>query len=64
MRVEVDDKLLAEARRLNDLSSGKATVEEALQEYIQRRRHCKIIDLFGKIDYYPDYHYKKSRRKK
>jgi hypothetical protein len=60
----IDDALLAEAMQLGKLSTKKATVNEALQEYIQRRRQLKIFDLFGKIDYDPEYDYKKERRRK
>lgn len=40
----------------------KATVTEALEEYIQRRKQAKIIELFGTIDFDPEYDYKKQRR--
>jgi hypothetical protein len=38
----------------------KATVSEALVEYIQRRRQWKMIDIFGKIDIDPAYDYKRG----
>jgi hypothetical protein len=37
---------------------------KAIQKYIQRRRQKRIIALFGKIDYDPDYDYKVQRRVK
>jgi hypothetical protein len=60
----IDDKLLAEAQKLGGQKTKKATVTEALQEYIQHRKQVGIIDLFGTIDYYPDYDPKKQRRKR
>ena len=60
----IDDALLAEAMALGKLPTKKATVNEALQEYVKRRRQLMIFDLFGKIDYDPDYDYKKERRRK
>ncbi|MGH8771757.1 MAG: type II toxin-antitoxin system VapB family antitoxin [Burkholderiales bacterium] len=42
----------------------KATVNEALQEYIQRRRQARVLKLFGTIDFDPAYDYKKQRRRK
>ena len=42
----------------------KATVTEALEEYIQRRKQVRVIDLFGKIEFDPEYDYKKQRRRK
>ncbi len=41
----------------------KATVTEALQEYIGRRKQAQILDLFGQIDYDPEYDYKEQRRR-
>lgn len=60
----LDDKLLNEALRLGGHRTKKATVTEALQEYIQRRKQLGILELFGKIDYLPDYDYKKERRRR
>jgi len=37
-------------------------VNEALREYIQRPRQAKVVELFGKIDFYSSYDYKKQRR--
>lgn len=60
----LDDKLLNEALRLGGHATKKATVTEALQEYIQRRKQLGILELFGTIDYDPDYDYKKARRRR
>ena len=60
----IDDELLEEALHLGGHRTKKATVNEALKEYIQRRKQLQILDLFGQIDYDPDYDYKKQRRRK
>ncbi len=60
----IDEKLLNEARRIGKQRTKKATVNEALREYIDRRKRLKILDLFGKIDFDPDYDYKAERRKR
>jgi len=39
----------------------RAVVEEALQEYVQRRKQLTITELFGTIEYEDDYDYKKQR---
>jgi len=57
----IDDDLIVEAQALGDKKTKKDTVTEALKEYIQRRKQLQITSLFGKIDYAPDYDYKKSR---
>jgi hypothetical protein len=59
----IDDKLLEEALQLGGHRTKKTTVNEALKEYIQRRKQLKILDLFGQIDYDPDYDYKEQRRR-
>ena len=60
----IDDKLLEEARRVGGLATKKATVTEALQEYIQRRRQADIVKLFGTVEMTEGYDYKKQRRRK
>ena len=60
----IDDRLLNEARRVGGHKTKKATVTEALTEYIQRRRQRKILQLFGKVSVDPDYDYKAQRRRR
>ena len=60
----LDDKLIEEARRVGKHKTKKEAVTIALKEYVQRRKQLKIIDLFGTIDYDPNYDYKAERRRK
>jgi hypothetical protein len=60
----IDDRLLDEALKIGGHSTKKATVTEALEEYIQRRKQAGIVGLFGHIDYDPAYNYKKQRRRR
>jgi Arc/MetJ family transcription regulator len=62
--VAVDDRLLEEAQRIGGQKTKRATVTEALREYIQRREQQQVVELFGKIEWDPTYDYKKQRRKK
>ena len=59
----INDELLEEALHLGGHRTKKATVNEALKEYIQRRKQLKILDLFGQIDYDPAYDHKEQRRR-
>ena len=59
----IDDRLLEEALRTGGHRTKKATVTEALREYIQRRRQSRILDLFGKIEFDPAYDHKRQRRR-
>ena len=60
----IDDKLLRQAVRLGKQPTKKATVNAALQEYVQRRMRWKALDLIGKIDFDPSYDYKAERKKR
>jgi Arc/MetJ family transcription regulator len=60
----IDDRLLNEARKVGGHKTKKATVTEALTEYIQRRRQQKILKLFGTVPVDPSYDYKAQRRRR
>ena len=57
----IDDQLLAEAQKVGGLKTKKATVNEALREFILHRRQIEALDLFGKIDFDPKFDHKKGR---
>ena len=59
----IDDDLLGEAQKVGGHRTKKDTVNEALREYIQRRRQAKVVELFGKIDFDSLYDYKKQRQR-
>lgn len=59
--VHLDDELISEAQRLGNHRSKRATIEDALREYVQRRKQLEIIQLFGQIDYDESYDYKSAR---
>ena len=63
-RVTVDDKLLEEAHKLGGHRTKVATIIEALEEYIRRRKQPGILKLFGKIEYDDEYDHKAGRRRK
>lgn len=60
--LNIDDQLLDEALKVGGHRTKRETVNEALQEYVQRRRRLELVRLFGKIDFRPDWDYKKDRR--
>ncbi|MFN8090971.1 MAG: type II toxin-antitoxin system VapB family antitoxin [Vicinamibacteria bacterium] len=59
----IDDDLLAEALRVGGRRSKRETVNEALAEYVQRRRRRGFAKLFGTVDFRPDWNYKQARRR-
>ena len=60
--LDIDQELIQEALKLSGHSTKRALVEEALQEYVRRRKQLKITELFGTIEYEDDYDYKHQRR--
>lgn len=60
----IDDNLLEEARLIGKHATKKAVVNEALLEYIQRRKQAEIVKLFHSVEYEPDYDYKAQRNKR
>ena len=60
----LDDKLVEEVKRLGGHSTKRAAVNEALQEYILRRKQKKILEIFGTLEWDPTYDYKAARKRK
>jgi Arc/MetJ family transcription regulator len=60
----IDDNLLAKAVRIGGHRTKRATVNEALQEYIQRRRRLRALKGFGTIEFDPTHEYRRARRKR
>lgn len=58
----IDDELLDTAKEIGRHKTKRAAVNEALREYIQRRKQLEIIELFGKVEFDDDYDYKKQRQ--
>jgi Arc/MetJ family transcription regulator len=59
--LELDDQLILEAKRLGNFATKREAVTAALEEFVQRRKQLEILDLFGKVEFDPDYDYKKNR---
>ena len=61
--IAIDRRLLKEALKVGGHRTKKATVTEALHEYIRRRKQARIVELFGTLDFDPSYDYKKLRHR-
>ncbi|PIE05172.1 MAG: DUF2191 domain-containing protein [Spirochaetales bacterium] len=59
----IDDNLLILAQEIAGLKTKKETVNQALKEFVQRRKQEEIISLFGSINYNEDYNYKSKRNR-
>ena len=62
--LNLDQNLLDEALKIGGKKTKRETVNEALAEYIQRRKQKKILRLFGQVDLDPKYDYKTIRKKR
>jgi Arc/MetJ family transcription regulator len=60
----LDDKLVDAAKRVGRHRTKRDAVNEALREYVSRRRQSAVLSLFGKLDWDPEYDYKAERRKR
>ena len=54
----IDDDLLDQALRVGGRRTKRETVNEALAEYIQRRKRRRFARLFGTVDFRSDWDYK------
>lgn len=59
--LSIDTNLLDEALRISGLKTKKDTVNQALREFVQRRKQREITALFGDLPHDPDYDYKTGR---
>lgn len=60
----IDPELLEEALKVGGHRTKKATVNEALEEYVRRRKQKEVLELFGNVAYDDDYDYKAQRRRR
>jgi Arc/MetJ family transcription regulator len=60
----IDEELLADALKVGELKTKKATVNAALREFIQRRKQTEILKLFGSVEFDKDYDHKKGRSRR
>jgi Arc/MetJ family transcription regulator len=60
----LDDDLLAEALRLGGHATKRETVNEALSEYIARRKRLAAVRAFGTFAFDPSYDPKRERRRR
>ena len=60
----IDEELLAQALKAGGFKTKKATVNEALREFVQRRRQIEILELFGSVEFDEEYDHKQRRTKR
>ena len=61
INLAIDDNLLTSAQNLSGFKTKEETVNQALKEFVQRRKQTEIISLFGILEYEKTYKYKAVR---
>jgi Arc/MetJ family transcription regulator len=59
--LQIDPDLLDRTLRVSGEKTKKAAVTRALKEFIARREQRRLLDLFGSVDWDPDYDHKRER---
>jgi hypothetical protein len=62
--IAIDPDLLERAVAVSGERTKTAAVKRALEEFIGRRQRGKLVDLFGKLEWDPEYDYKISRSRR
>lgn len=62
--LDIDHALLNEAVKVGHHKTKKEAVNEALADYVNRKKQFEIIKLFGTIDFDEGYDFKAERMKK
>ena len=62
LHIGAHTKVDEEARALGGQRTKKEVVTQALLEYVQRRKQLKMLELFGTLDYDPDFDAGAQRR--
>jgi len=59
--VAIDPELLARALAVSGERTKTAAVKRALEEFIARREQGKLVEVFGSLEWNPEYDYKAAR---
>ena len=62
--VKLNEKMVEEAVRLGNFKTKQEALNVALSEFVERRNRLRILELAGKIEFRPDWDYKKMRGKR
>ena len=57
----IDPELLERALRLSGERTKTAAVRRALEEFVARHEQRRIVEIFGSLEWDPEYDYKAER---
>jgi Arc/MetJ family transcription regulator len=61
--VKLNDKMVEQAVKLGRFKTKQQALNAALKEFVERHNRLRILELAGKIDFDPQWDYKKMRVK-
>ncbi len=59
--LSINPELLNQALQVGGEKTKKATVNQALREFIARRKQKRLLDLFGTLEWDQEFNYKSER---
>lgn len=59
--IQIDNTLVKKAMKLGGSRTKREAVDKALAEFVQRREQLRVLEVFGTVDYDPEYDYKAQR---
>jgi hypothetical protein len=62
--LSIDPGLIERALEVSGERTKKAAVTKALQEFIERRRQKRVLELLGKLEWDAGYDYKAERERR
>lgn len=62
--LSVDPDLIEEALKVSGERTKAAAVTKALQEFIARRKQKRVLELIDKLEWDPEFDYKKERSRR
>jgi Arc/MetJ family transcription regulator len=62
--LDIDQDLLEQTVKAWGFKTKKEAVNTALSELLKKKKRLELVEMFGKVDYRPDYDYKKLRSRK
>ena len=60
----IDPDLIERVLEVSGEKTKKAAVSRALEEFIARREQKKLLELFGSLEWDPEYDYKAERSRR
>jgi Arc/MetJ family transcription regulator len=62
--LQLDEELLEEVLVRSGKRTKREAVNDALAEYVQRRKQLEILEFFGTMEFESDWDYKKERQQR